>query len=80
MKTHKNHLKNQALRRKNPDIRCIVDGKPNTFWPKIKLAKPEVQIVQTPETPPPVVQTPETPIQDVLAAALAGKTQTTDAT
>jgi hypothetical protein len=69
MKTHKNHLKNQALRRKNPDIRCIVDGKPNTFWPKIKLAKPEA-----------VVQTPETPIQDVLAAALAGKTQTTDAT
>ena len=41
MKTHKNHFKNQAVRRSDPKVRRIVNGKPFTFWPDPEEKKPE---------------------------------------
>jgi len=38
-KDYPNHLKNQELRRKNPNIRKIVKGKPTSYWDNDKEKK-----------------------------------------
>jgi len=39
LKNYPNYFKNQALRRKNPNIRKIVSGKPASYWDNEKEKK-----------------------------------------
>lgn len=32
MKKYRNYLKNQKLRKENPNVRRVINGKPSTFW------------------------------------------------